>query len=297
MRLLKKFCIFIFCFCLGSALCAQGTDFDAAKQRLETDKEALLKAAAAATGASAVLTGAFVLRQYLHGMKSLGEIVAALPEPSSRGSFAAQNLAKEKTHLQREAANLEVLYRMIRRKETATARGDKAALRHRDALKQTLRKKYHIFDLHITRYRQNYASWASQGKSAVKAVSAQAAVPAAKMAGRRASAKVSSKTPLILLFALWIVSDTDPASAAQAQRLADNPALVFTLSPQEEEQIRRSSTLTEIYVHIAQSLHELVSLPQEQLQALLHTANASRILEQNIEQSLLRQKMRHALSR
>lgn len=297
MRLLKKFCIFIFCFCLGSALCAQGTDFDAAKQRLETDKEALLKAAAAATGASAVLTGAFVLRQYLHGMKSLGEIVAALPEPSSRGSFAAQNLAKEKTHLQREAADLEVLYRMIRRKETAAARGDKAALRHRDALKQTLRKKYHIFDLHMTRYRQNYASWASQGKSAVKAVSAQAAVPAAKMAGRRASAKVSSKTPLILLFALWIVSDTDPASASQAQRLADNPALVFTLSPQEEEQIRRSSTLTEIYVHIAQSLHELVSLPQEQLQALLHTANASRILEQNIEQSLLRQKMRHALSR
>lgn len=297
MRLLKKFCIFIFCFCLGSALCAQGTDFDAAKQRLETDKEALLKAAAAATGASAVLTGAFVLRQYLHGMKSLGEIVAALPEPPSRGSLAAQNLAKEKTRLQREAADLEVLYRMIRRKETAAARGDKAALRHRDALKQTLRKKYHIFDLHITRYRQNYASWASQGKSAVKAVSAQAAVPAAKMAGRRASAKVSSKTPLILLFALWIVSDTDPASAAQAQRLADNPALVFTLSPQEEEQIRRSSTLTEIYVHIAQSLHELVSLPREQLQALLHTANASRILEQNIEQSLLRQKMRHALSR
>lgn len=297
MRLLKKFCVFIFCFCLGSALCAQGMDFDAAKQRLETDKEALLKAAAAATGASAVLTGAFVLRQYLHGMKSLGEIVAALPEPSSRGSFAAQNLAKEKTHLQREAADLEVLYRMIRRKETAAARGDKAALRHRDALKQTLRKKYHIFDLHMTRYRQNYASWASQGKSAVKAVSAQAAVPAAKMAGRRASAKVSSKTPLILLFALWITSDTDPASAAQAQRLADNPALVFTLSPQEEEQIRRSSTLTEIYVHIAQSLHELVSLPREQLQALLHTANASRILEQNIEQSLLRQKMRHALSR
>ena len=72
MRLLKKFCIFIFCFCLGSALCAQGTDFDAAKQRLETDKESLLKAAAAATGASAVLTGAFVLRQYLHGMKSVG---------------------------------------------------------------------------------------------------------------------------------------------------------------------------------------------------------------------------------
>lgn len=297
MRLLKKFCIFIFCFCLGSALCAQGTDFDAAKQRLETDKEALLKAAAAATGASAVLTGTFVLRQYLHGMKSLGEILAALPEPPSRGSLAAQNLAKEKTRLQREAADLEVLYRMIRRKETATARGDKAALLHRNALKQTLRKKYHIFDLHITRYRQNYASWVSKGKSAVKAASAQAAVPAAKMAGRRASAKVSSKTPLILLFALWIVSDTDPASAAQAQRLADNPALVFTLSPQEEEQIRRSSTLTEIYVHIAQSLHELVSLPQEQLQALLHTANASRILEQNIEQSLLRQKMRHALSR
>lgn len=297
MCLLRKFCIFIFCFCLGSALCAQGTDFDAAKQRLETDKEALLKAAAVATGASAVLTGAFVLRQYLHGMKSLGEIVAALPEPPSRGSLAAQNLAKEKTRLQREAADLEVLYRMIHRKEIAAVQGDKAALLHRNALKQTLRKKYHIFDLHMTRYRQNYAAWTGQKTAVSKAVSAQAAVPAAKMAGRRASAKVSSKTPLILLFALWITSDTDPASAAQAQRLADNPALVFTLSPQEEEQIRRSSTLTEIYVHIAQSLHELVSLPQEQLQALLQTANASRILEQNIEQNLLRQKMRHAVSR
>ena len=297
MCLLKKFCIFIFCFCLGSALCAQGTDFDAAKQRLETDKEALLKAAAVATGTAAVLAGARVLRQYLHGMKSLGEIVAALPEPPSRGSLAAQNLAKEKTRLQREAADLEVLYRMIRRKEIAAVQGDKAALLHRNALKQTLRKKYRIFDLHITRYRQNYAAWTGQKTAVSKAVSAQAAVPVAKMAGRRVSAKVSSKTPLILLFALWIMSDTDPASAAQAQRLADNPALVFTLSPQEEEQIRRSSALTEIYVHIAQSLHELVSLPQEQLQALLQTANASRILEQNIEQNLLRQKMRHAVSR
>lgn len=72
MRLLKRFYIVVFCICLGSALCAQGVDFDTAKQRLETDGETLLKAAAAATGTAAVLTGAFVLRQYLHGMKSVG---------------------------------------------------------------------------------------------------------------------------------------------------------------------------------------------------------------------------------
>lgn len=275
--------------CLVLALCLWGgpvsaqevqLSFDQAKQQLQQDHDQFLQNLAQAVGAAAAVTvGGKMLYRRWQGSKSLRSLVEELVVP--RGSSrAVRYLEQEREALLRESEKLEQLCQMIRRRQPKKTFFWEAApaltprkRREVDILKRVLNQRYVPFEARLSAYKAAYKEYMRTNTiAAAKGAAARPALTSVAKAPAQQTVKVlSKKWPLVFLLAVTLASDT-PAVSRMAQRLEQNPSLALSLTPQDEQIVRRSEELTDMYVHIASQVHELVQLPPEQLQTLAEQA-------------------------
>ncbi len=276
-------------FCLGLALCLWGgpvlaqeaqSHFDQAKQQLQQDNDQFLQNLAQTVGAAAAVTvGGKMLYRKWQGSKSLRSLVEELVVPTGT-SRSARYLEREKNFLLRDVEKLEYICQMIRRRQPKktffweiTPSLTPRKQREVDILKRVLNERYVPFEARLNAYKAAYKEYMRTNSiAAVQKATARPALTAVAKAPAKQTAKVlAKKWPLVFLLAVTLASDT-PAVSRMAQRLEQNPSLALSLTPQDEQIVRRSEELTDMYVHIASQVHELAQLPPEQLQALAEQA-------------------------
>ena len=294
--------ILLVCIYLGTALPSTAGDirFEKAKRTLHRDRTFLLDALKDFSGGAAVLAvGGQLLYYYLHYFKSISQTVAALPVPDWSRSPEAQKLLKEKTRLQKEAVHLENIYKMILRKEVAAGKNP-AERRHVESLKQILKERYRIFDVNMRRYQQDYQKFIQERSMPVSATRVTSRVSSSAMSKnifRQTLKKSAGKTPLVVLV-LWLFSSGETARASvQARRLVENPSLILTLSAEQEKEIEHSKLLQEIYIHIADRVHELASLSKEEMAVLVGQMREKEEVSRGVKKLLFREKLKRELSR
>lgn len=200
-----------------------------------------------------------------------------VPGGSSR---SVKYLAKEKAALRREAEKMEDIYKMILCRQPKknffwemSAELTPRKQREVRVLKRVLRERYAHFETHMAAYKTAYKEYIKTRRIAAveEAVFRASAQTAAKAPVKQTVKLLSKKWPLALLLTLTLASDT-PAVSRMAQRLEQNPSLALSLTPRDEQVVRRSEELTDMYVHIASQVHELAQLSPKQLKTLAEQA-------------------------
>ena len=273
---------------LWLAVPAAGQDFQAAKAQLAQDYTALVKAAGLVAGFDmAAGLVEYAVNRALYTPASFVEMAAKLATPAKAHSKSAKYLIQEKKNLQKEAAALTKVVEMAKERRQALApkgpfykreqlSGAKYARLQREnrILEQVFKERYEAFNRHLRIYRAEYREFVRKGKilrierPAVAKIVRTEAAQAEKQFLRRGARAL----PLVVLMAWAASSDMSAAQAAMAQRMGERPALLFSLTKEEENKIKNNPVLTQIYIQTTQEIHQMLSLSAQQWQTLAEEA-------------------------
>ena len=152
----------------------------------------------------------------------------------------------------------------------------------------------------MRRYQQDYQKFIQERSMPVSATRVTSRVSSSAMSKnifRQTLKRSAGKTPLVVLV-LWLFSSGETARASvQARRLVENPSLILTLSAEQEKEIEHSKLLQEIYIHIADRVHELASLSKEEMAVLVGQMREKEEVSCGVKKLLFREKLKRELSR
>lgn len=299
--------LFMICLLLPGSSWAGGTDteFAQAKKQLAADKAALLKTlgVVAGTSGSVALLG-YALNRSLAAPKSLIQQVARLPQPKGVRSRSSKHLINEKNYLKQEAEKLTRLAAMIqeRRKilpkkgilssnEVLPAKQVQKISKELKILDQVFIERYDKFDLRFNLYKADIKEFQRSGlikRIETRAISTMEK-EAAYIGGKQAVKGAVKAAPLVILLLWAATAQASPQEAAMASRLSQTPSLVLSLTPQEEKEIEKSQTLREIYIQIANHVHQLVQEPACQWEIWAEESAAQQTLQKELPK--IRQEM------
>lgn len=118
----------------------------------------------------------------------------------------------------------------------------------------------------IKDYKRAYKTFQRTGKMTLAARGAEtAAVTTSSRIVGRAVNKVFKGLPLVILI-VWALSAADESEREIARRFAENPALAAKLSDEQEQTVRNSPVLSEIYMRVARGVYELSHKDRDEAQ-------------------------------
>ena len=313
MLYLKKIFVLFVCVCCVSLTGWAGQEkrFAQAKRQLEADNKIFWNT----IGIVAGISGTAGLADYIIGRirchpKTLEEIVARLPAPASSRSTDAKYLLREKKQLQQEAARITRLSSVLEERRAAYWAREKTWSVNPQAviegqriskeiriLEGVLQKRYGVFHQRFIMYKSNYKRFVRRGKiHTVKIGLSSSASTEISPMSKKLLKRAKGTLPLLVLLGWIYWAQASSTEGAMAQRLERHPGLVFSLTQDEEEKIANSRLLTDLYIQIADGVHQIVQMPEEELHSFVELAyqqqQADLVQEQQVQiarQALARQ--------
>ncbi len=280
---MKKLTLILIAVLLAVAPCFAQADFEQAKAQLQQDHDALVKTAGVVVGsAAAVGLVGYVVNRALYTPINLVEMTARLAAPTKANSKSAQYLMREKSKLQREASALSRVAAMAKQRqqelapkgpfynrEYLPAKKYQRLTRENEILEKVFQDKYEAFNHRFHMYKADYKEFLRTGKikrieaPIVKIIQQETAQVEKQLLRRGGKA-----LPLVILLVWATSSDLSAQEVSMARRMGEQPALLLSLTAEEENKIKNNAVLTQIYIQTAQEIHQLLSLSAEQWQTL-----------------------------
>lgn len=279
---MRKILLLFIIFVLSTAPVMAQENFNRAKAQLSQDYASLLKTAELVAGTAAVGLVGYVVNRTLNAPLSLLDVTARLSAPVKGHSKSAQYLMRQKNKLQKDAFSLSKVAAMAKQRQEALS--SQSALYERewrltkkykrlqhesDILQRVFEERYEAFNRNFTMYKADYKEFVRTGKirkieSPVIKIPASQASSASKQILRRGGKAL----PLAVLLVWAASSELSAQEAAMARRMGQQPALLLSLTEEEENKIKNSPVLTQMYIQTAWHIHQLCSLSAAQWHAL-----------------------------
>ena len=224
-------------------------EFETAKRQLAQAKTTLLKSATLAAGATgAVGLVGYALRRARKMPINFSVMAARLPEPNSLSSKSAKHLIAEKRKIEKEAQTLMRLGEMIKkyyppqpvaRRASGVLQESRRTAWEREILGKVFQQRYLAFEEKVHSYNINYKEFIKTGKiSTIEKVALQS-VPA-KTISKTVAKRAVKMAPLVGLMAYLSIDQVSAQERAAAERLIQNPAILFSLTEEQEQQIKKA---------------------------------------------------------